>query len=346
MATATVTITFADATTILAADHNQNFTDILNFLNNNVVHVDGSKAMTGELAMGANKITGVADPTLAQDVATKNYADNLSAAAHDHDADYADIAHVHAAADVTSGEFNTARIPNLGTAKITSGIFDIARLPTGTLGTEVALGNHSHSAYLGISSKAADSELLDGVDGASYLRSDVNDSFTGDKLTFSDATLTEVIRISATQGKNHIVWSNNPYTNGVGDYQAYWDNDIDGTNVGWAISTTLSSGQAIKKDIEDYDVDGVGAAFLRVPMRSWKYDYEAMKALGMGAVKPRADTHHFYVADEVAAEMPWLVGQPDGDAVPRIKDGRPLQVAMIATIHHLARRVEALEQVA
>ena len=34
-------------------------------------------SMTGELAMGANKITGVADPTAAQDAATKNYVDTM-----------------------------------------------------------------------------------------------------------------------------------------------------------------------------------------------------------------------------------------------------------------------------
>lgn len=34
--------------------------------------------LTGEIAMGANKITGVADPTAAQDAATKNYVDSSS----------------------------------------------------------------------------------------------------------------------------------------------------------------------------------------------------------------------------------------------------------------------------
>jgi len=44
-------------------------------LNNGKLNRDGTQAMTGALAMGANKITGVGDPTNAQDAATKNYVD-------------------------------------------------------------------------------------------------------------------------------------------------------------------------------------------------------------------------------------------------------------------------------
>lgn len=42
------------------------------------VLVNGSRAMTGALAMGANKITGVATPTASTDVATKGYVDGLT----------------------------------------------------------------------------------------------------------------------------------------------------------------------------------------------------------------------------------------------------------------------------
>jgi len=44
VATASVTNTFVTATTITAAAHNTNFSDLVTFLNSNVVHVDGSKA--------------------------------------------------------------------------------------------------------------------------------------------------------------------------------------------------------------------------------------------------------------------------------------------------------------
>ena len=42
---------------------------------------------------------------------------------------FASTSHTHAAADITSGTFSTARIPNLAASKITSGTFDAARIP-------------------------------------------------------------------------------------------------------------------------------------------------------------------------------------------------------------------------
>ena len=41
-----------------------------------------------------------------------------------------DSGHVHAASDITSGAFATARIPNLAASKITSGTLGTARIPT------------------------------------------------------------------------------------------------------------------------------------------------------------------------------------------------------------------------
>ena len=47
------------------------------------LRVDGTVAMSAALNMGTNKITGVGDPTLAQDVVTKNYFDtNIPAAGY------------------------------------------------------------------------------------------------------------------------------------------------------------------------------------------------------------------------------------------------------------------------
>ena len=71
MAIAAVTYSFTTATTAVAAQVNQDFTDVVTFLNSNVVHVDGSKTMTGQLALLA------ADPTTANQAARKSYVDQF-----------------------------------------------------------------------------------------------------------------------------------------------------------------------------------------------------------------------------------------------------------------------------
>lgn len=52
MATATVTNSFTNGTTADADQVNTNFTDLLTFLNGSVLHLDGAKAMTGDLNFG------------------------------------------------------------------------------------------------------------------------------------------------------------------------------------------------------------------------------------------------------------------------------------------------------
>jgi hypothetical protein len=57
MATASVTNTFANSTTADATEVNTNFSDLVTFLNNSVVHLDGSKTLTGTLVLAATGLT-------------------------------------------------------------------------------------------------------------------------------------------------------------------------------------------------------------------------------------------------------------------------------------------------
>ncbi|KKL60103.1 hypothetical protein LCGC14_2208680 [marine sediment metagenome] len=59
MATAAVTNQFTASTTIVSDDVDTNFSDLVTFLNGSVLHLDGAKAMTGDLDMGQQDINNV-----------------------------------------------------------------------------------------------------------------------------------------------------------------------------------------------------------------------------------------------------------------------------------------------
>lgn len=80
MATASVPNTFVNETAADADEVNQNFASIINFINQNVVHRDASKAMQGALDAGSNKIVNVTAPTAATDAANKAYVDAIEIA--------------------------------------------------------------------------------------------------------------------------------------------------------------------------------------------------------------------------------------------------------------------------
>lgn len=65
------------ATTISSTAYNTLITDIGTEITNSVDR-GGRSAMTAPLPMGANKITGMADPTVSTDGATKNYVDTAT----------------------------------------------------------------------------------------------------------------------------------------------------------------------------------------------------------------------------------------------------------------------------
>jgi hypothetical protein len=67
MATASVTNNFTNGTPADAEQVDANFADLVTFLNNSVVHRDGSKAMTAALDAGNFKLTNVAAATVASD---------------------------------------------------------------------------------------------------------------------------------------------------------------------------------------------------------------------------------------------------------------------------------------
>ena len=99
---------------------------------NNLLPLDGSRAMTGSLNMGNHKITNVANGTNANDAVNFNQLNTstIQASRISGVLGTSNIPNL-AASKITSGTFATARIPNLDASKITSGVLPVNRGGTG-----------------------------------------------------------------------------------------------------------------------------------------------------------------------------------------------------------------------
>ncbi len=93
--------------------------------------ISGARAMTGALQMGAHKITGVADPTSPQDVATKAYVDAIAPAATG--VIHADGSVAFTAAQPMGGfKLTGLGTPATGTDAATKAYVDATIIPAGT----------------------------------------------------------------------------------------------------------------------------------------------------------------------------------------------------------------------
>jgi hypothetical protein len=108
-----------------------------------------------------------------------------------------------------------------------------ADLLDGQQGSYYAPASHNHTGvYLPIAGKAADSNLLDGIDSASFLRSDATDTASG-IITFSNAsnatsTASGAVRITGGLGVGYNVYANAFLRQG----NTVWDAGNDGSGSG------------------------------------------------------------------------------------------------------------------
>ena len=113
----------------------------------------------------------------------------------------ADASHVHNADDVTTGVFDTARIPNLDASKITTGTIDIDRLPQGALERLVKVADQAARYALTIS----DVQLGDTVQqldtGVMYVVTDVTKLDSADGYTEYTAGSATSVPWSGVTGK-------------------------------------------------------------------------------------------------------------------------------------------------
>lgn len=119
---------------------------------NNLLPLDGSRAMTGALNMDSHKITNVANGTNANDAVNFNQLNTstIQASRISGVLGTSNIPNL-AASKITSGTFANARIPNLDASKITSGILPVARGGTGVSSLEDLGSNFIRKTTLSVS---------------------------------------------------------------------------------------------------------------------------------------------------------------------------------------------------
>ena len=157
--------TVADAT-----DVQQNFDAIETHVNTEMVNRDGSIAMTGELLLPSNPTSNLA-------ASTKSYVDGKDSAMNTR---VAALEGKDIVITLTGDATGTGTITNLGDVSFVTTVVDDSHTHDGRYFTET----EADARFLGITAKAADSDKLDNLDSGSFLRSDANDTATGD-LTLS-----------------------------------------------------------------------------------------------------------------------------------------------------------------
>lgn len=157
--------TVADAT-----DVQQNFDAIETHVNTEVVNRDGSIAMTGELLLPSNPTSNLA-------ASTKSYVDGKDSAM---DTRVAALEGKDIVVTLTGDVTGSGTITNLGDVSFTTAVVNDSHTHDGRYFTET----EADARFLGITAKAADSDKLDNLNSTQFLRSDANDTATGD-LTLS-----------------------------------------------------------------------------------------------------------------------------------------------------------------
>jgi hypothetical protein len=124
---------------------------------------------------------------------------------------YAPISHTHSATDIISGTLASARLSGTYAISVSGSAATLTTARTLTIGNTGKNFNGSANVSwslaeigaLGATAKAADSELLDGIDSSSFLRSNAADTATGEIL-FDAGFKSDAIPLNGAQNFDNI----------------------------------------------------------------------------------------------------------------------------------------------
>jgi hypothetical protein len=157
-------------------------------LNNGKLNRDGTQAMTGALPMGTFKITGLGDPTNAQDAATKNYVDTgaasqVAAAAASATAAAASASAADASATSASGSATSA------TASASSATSSASSATASASAASTSATNASNSATAASNSAStASTQATNAANSASAAATSASNAATSESNAATSAT--------------------------------------------------------------------------------------------------------------------------------------------------------------
>lgn len=184
-----------------------------------------------------------------------------------------------AAANITSGTFDTARIPNLSAAKITSGTLDPVRIPN-LSADKITAGVLEVGRIPNISA----SKITSGTISTARLDSSVitTNNFSSKTLSTGSLTVNSGCRFGAASEYNALLYTVGSYTN----VRAF------GPDVNYGISwyalikqavQQSASSREIKTEIHDFD-ERYDRFFDNLTPQLYKYDFATVNGYSMGYI--------------------------------------------------------------